>query len=136
MFPSFNILGCKKSCPVIKEYINYLEILNSRDYTSEIDFCGDINRYLYALTQKGRMSKISGCFFGAKDAADNNVDIDRLMGSTYVDFDPRTIAIYLPEDELLKRTKFGWFVRLSQQQLTSCDAIAAKWLLIAQEKQI
>ena len=116
----------------MKEYINYLEILNSRDYTGEIDFCGDIDRYLYKLTQEGKMKKISGINFGAKDTSDDDITIDRLLGSSYIDFNPSTVAIYLPEEEILKRTKFGWFSRLSQEQLRTCSSIAARWLLIAQ----
>ena len=56
------------------------------------------------------------------------------MGTTYVDFDQNIVGIYLPSDELLSRTKYGWFVRLSQSQLKECAAVAGKWLLIAQEK--
>lgn len=134
MFPTHTILGCKKECGIFKEYIHYLENLNSRDYTAEIDFCGDINRYLYNLTRQGKMKKVSGCYFGIKDTENNDVTVERLLGSTYIDFEPDTVAIYLPAEEILKRTKYGWFLRLSQQQLRDCSSIAAKWLLIAQEK--
>lgn len=134
MFPTHKILGCRKGCHVMGEYINYLEILNSRDYTAEIDFCGDIDRYLYKLTQQRKIKKISGCYFGAKDTSDNEITIDRLLGSSYIDFHPSTVAIYLPEEEILKRTKFGWFARLSQAQLRTCSSMAARWLLIAQER--
>ncbi len=134
MFPDHNIMGCTKNCPVIRSYVSYLELLNSRDYTNEVDFCGDINRYLYKQTLNGHMNKVSGCYFGAKDTSDNVVTLERLMGTTYVDFDQNIVGIYLPASELLSRTKYGWFVRQSQSQLKMCPAVAGKWLLIAQEK--
>ena len=134
MFPNHKFLGCIKECPTMKEYISYLEILNSHDYTNEMDFCGDIDRYLYKLTQLGKMNKLSGCILGAKDTDDNDVTLERLMGTTYVDFDPKIYAIYLPQEDILSRTKYGWFSRQSQAQLKKCPTVATKWLLIAQEQ--
>ena len=54
------------------------------------------------------------------------------MGNTFITFSPNKYAIYIPGDEILSRTKYEWFARLSQQQLRNCDTIAAKQLLIAQ----
>ena len=133
MFPNHKILGCKRECPTMKEYIGYLEVLNTTDYTNEIDFCGDINKFLYKLTMERKMSKLSGCLFGCEDTSGNVVNIDRLLGTTYVDFDPRMYGIYLPHDQLLSRTKYGWFTRLSQQQLLNTSSIATKWMIIGQK---
>ena len=135
LFPNHNIMGCKKENKTMEKYINYLEVLNSVDFTNEMDFCGDVDRYLYQLTQSREMNKINGCVFGALDSNGKDVTIDRLMGTTYVDFDPATYAIYIPSKELLSRTKFGWFVRLSQTQLRNCEVVVGKWLFIAQEER-
>ncbi len=131
LFPNTQIIGCKKNSPVIAEYILKLELLNSRDYTNEMDFLGDMQRNLYQYTLNGKMNKISGCVFGAKDNNNRDVTIDRLLGNTFIDFSPKLCCIYLPSNEILTRTKFSWFARLSQDQLRTCDTIAAKWLVIA-----
>ena len=72
--------------------------------------------------------------FGSKDREGREVNIDRLMGNTYIKFSPNLYSIYIPGDEILRRTKYQWFARLSQQQLRNCDTIIAKQLLIAQEQ--
>ena len=136
LFPNTQIIGCKLNSPVMKSYIDYLELINSRDYTNEIEFLGEMERYLYKMVLDGKMNKIDGCIFGTVDNVSNDVNIDRLLGSTFIDFSPRLQAIYLPGDEILKRVKYGWFARLSQQQLRTCDSVAAKWLLIAQNQKI
>jgi hypothetical protein len=136
LFPNTQIIGCKLNSPTMKLYIDYLESVNSRDFTNEMDFVGSMERFLYKLTVDGRMNKISGCVFGTKDNNNKDVNIDRLLGSTFIDFNPNLCAIYLPSDEILKRTKYGWFARLSQYQLRNCDTIAAKWLLLAQNQSI
>ena len=132
LFPNTKIIGCKKNSPIIAKYITKLELLNSRDYTNEMDFLGDVERNLYQYTSNGSMNKISGCVFGAKDNHNNDVTIDRLLGNTFIDFSAKLHGIYLPSNEILSRTKFSWFARLSQDQLRTCDTIAAKWLIISQ----
>ena len=131
-FPNTQIIGCKKNSPVIENYISKLELLNSRDYTNEMDFLGDMGRELYQYIISGKMNKIDGCTFGAKDNNNDDVTIDRLLGNTFIDFSPKLCAIYLPSREILTRTKFGWFARLSQDQLRTCDTVASKWMIIAQ----
>jgi len=93
-------------------------------------------RELYSYTQSGKMSKIDGCIFGSVDYNGKDVTIDRLLGSTFIDFSPKLEAIYLPSNEILNRTKFGWFARLSQDQLRTCNSVVAKWMVIAQNQKI
>jgi len=134
MFPTTKILGCKKNSPVITKYSHYLETLASTDYTSESDFLGQANRWLYGQFLNKKLNLVCGKMFGSKDREGREVNIDRLMGNTYIKFSPNLYAIYIPGDEILRRTKYQWFARLSQQQLRNCDTIIAKQLLIAQEQ--
>ena len=129
---NLNIIGCTKNNEIMVEYIKFLELLNSRDYTNEIDFEGDMQKYLNNLAFHNKIIKLNASYFGQKDSQNKDVDIDRLMGNTYIEFNSNLIGIYIPKKMLLKRSKYGWFVRLSQNQLRQCDNIAAKWLLIAQ----
>jgi len=79
-----------------------------------------------------KLSILDGRFFGAQDKHGNEVGIDRLMENTFIEFAVDKLAIYIPGDEILRRTKYEWFARLSQQQLRQCDTLVAKQLLIAQ----
>jgi hypothetical protein len=40
-------------------------------------------------------------------------------------------GLYIPADEILKRTAFQWFARLSAKQALASDTIIGKYLLIA-----
>ena len=131
VMPTHAIMGCTKNSPTMKEYVKYLEGLNSRDNTNEMDFNGSACEYLYKLTQTGRIIKIEGGKLGALDSTGNEVTLGRLMSSTYVDFADDMYALYLPRDEILSRTKYGWFTRLSHKQLLECPSVATKWLLTA-----
>ena len=132
-FPSHRIMGCRKNSPVMREFMLFLERLNSKDYTSEPEFLGQADRWLYQACQRNEAGPIDGAFFGIHTRDGQAVGIEELLGDTFIDFDDQKLhAIYLPEDEILSRLKYGWFPRLSQAQLHICDAMAAKYLLIAQ----
>ena len=132
IFPNNKIMGCKKNSPIMKEFLDYLERLIATDYTSEQDFLKQPNRWLYEKYITNKLFLVAGHFFGIIDAQGQEVNIDRLMNNTYIEFSPDKYAIYIPDNELLKRTKYQWFSRLSQQQLRNCETIIAKQLLIAQ----
>jgi hypothetical protein len=52
------------------------------------------------------------------------------MGNTYINFMPNLYGVYIPEYKLLKRTKFEWFPRLSQEQVLESNTIIGKLLLV------
>ena len=129
---NLDLMGCKRNCGCMNDYIKYLEKLNSRDYTNEVEFEGKMERFINKLCNDGLVKKLDGKVFGAKDKSNKDVTIDRLMGNTYVDFSENMLGIFIPQKMLLTRPKFAWFCRLSQSQLMSCDNIIAKWLIIGQ----
>ena len=126
------LMGCVKEDKNMKKFANYLELLVSRDYTNEIEFEGNISNFINKMYNKGEIIKVDGSYFGQKDESDKDVTIDRLMGNSYIHFKSNMVGIIIPQKMLLKRQKYGWFVRLSQNQLKHCDNIAAKWLIIGQ----
>ena len=129
--PNLELIGCKKNSKVMNEYIKYLELMNSRDYTSEVEFEGKIERLLNKFCMKGLIKKIDGCIFGSKDINRKDINIDRLISKKYIPFSEELMGIYIDQNMLLKRPKYSWFCRLSQRQLMTCDNIICKWLIIA-----
>ena len=123
------IIECKKNSLIMTEFVTYLEGLNSTDYTNESDFLGQYNRWLYS---NDKLNVLCAKTFGIEDIDGELVGIDRLMGNTFITFSPDKYALYIPGDEILERTKYEWFARLSREQLRDCDTVAAKQLLIAQ----
>ena len=52
------------------------------------------------------------------------------MGNSYIDLCDEAQGIYIPTDELLERTKYGWFVRMSPEQIMESDTAIGKYILI------
>lgn len=127
---SNKMLGCQKDCPLMDDYIQYLEHLVSTDYTAESIFEGNADRWL--LTPRTGVNIIRPELTGCCDVDGNVVNIDRLIGNSYIDFSPAALGVYFPQQDILKRTDYQWFARLSARQAIESDTVMGKLLLIAQ----
>jgi hypothetical protein len=135
-FPSTEIMGCKRNSPVIQKYISYLEVLISKDYTNEMDFLGECGRWCYSEIMNGNMSAITSTMFGIQTASGGNaILIDDLIGDQDVDLDSNALGLYIPERELLRRIAFGWFVRMSPEQVLESNTLIGKYLLYSNSLQ-
>jgi len=131
-FPTIQMMGCRKKNKIILELVKYLEILALSDYTNEIDFLGEADRWLYKQTIMFRMSLIDGKFFGIKTIRNKPIYINDLISDKYIDFDKRIlVGIYIPAKELLQRTNYQWYTRLSQEQVLDADTVISRYLLIS-----
>jgi hypothetical protein len=130
-FPNTLFMGCKKETPLMYEYINYLETLVSEDYTDESNFLGAYGRWTNERILNGEMNLLTADCLGAKDLHNAPVTIERLMSNTYIDLAGSVIGLYIPADEILRRTAFQWFARLSAKQALASDTIIGKYLLIS-----
>ena len=124
-------LGCEKNSPIMKNFMHYLERLMSNDPTNEIDFLGLINRWLHNKSNKFNI--ISGKEVGVKTKKNNIVRIEQLLSKSYINFDKNVLkAIYIPKEDILKRTKFMWFSRMSEKQIIESDLIISKYFVLSQ----
>ena len=133
-FPTMKIMGCKRKNPVMKEFVKYLETLAlaERTTTNEDDFLGSTDRWLYQKTATKKMTLIDGKTFGIKTICGKPIYINDLVSDKFIEFDNRyLVAIYIPAEELIKRTNYQWFTRLSERQALDADTLISKKLLIS-----
>lgn len=131
-FPNYKLIGCKKQSPCMKELMTYLEILNSTDFTNEQDFDGNINRWLYKKVEERKITMVDGRYIGTKDCEHKPVYIDHLLEQSYIQYEDTILqGIYIPDDEILRRTKYEWFARMNIQQIYESDVILAKYMVIS-----
>ena len=129
-FPSHRFMGCKKECEEIKELMLFTERLVSNDYTAEQNFLGEINKKCYELCKKNKSFVIKSKIVGVRDIHNNYIRIEDLLGSSYIDFCDSLNGIYIPDKEILKRTKYQWFARMSEEQIYSSNMIIAKHMIV------
>jgi hypothetical protein len=130
-FPDTKFMGCQRNCPMMLNYMNYLEIVASTDFTSDSDYNGSYGRWCFDKINKNEMNIIPAHFLGMSDASGKQVTLEMLMSNNFLNLSGQVQGLYIPADEILKRTAYQWFARLSAKQALSSDTTIGKYLLIA-----
>jgi len=130
-FPNTTFMGCLKETPVMMEYISYLENIISQDFVDESTIVGAYGRWCYQKSLKGEVGVIPAGKLGIKDADDIAISIDRLISNTFINLSGDVLGLYLPADDIINRTAYNWFARLSAKQVLESDTTIGKYLLIA-----
>lgn len=130
-YPSTQFMGCKKDSSTMDEYVRYLEQLNSSDYTAESIFVGEDSEWCTKKIAGCDLTLIPGKFLGARSVDGGILGLEDLMGNSYVDVEKSAVGIYIPEKEIMRRSKFQWFTRLSTGQALTSDTVIGKYLVIA-----
>jgi hypothetical protein len=130
--PSTKMMGCRKFDPVMKEYMEFLMEINNRDHTQDMDFTGESSRWWLAkqAATPSAVSIIPAPELGVKTITNKPVLIEELMADVDVRLSPTAVGLYVPEQEILRRSKFHWFARLSPKQVLDSNTLVGKYLLI------
>jgi hypothetical protein len=127
--PDSYFCGASKNNETVKEYIKYLKMKNRNPYFSnEPDFLGENNEWLIKSINEGKVNLVNGEMIGIKKRNRKPILIEDLMEENYLDLPENVCGIYIPEDELLKRNKFNWFVAMESQQILESNIILSKYL--------
>jgi len=130
-YPSTKLMGCEKDCDSMKCYINMLETIISQDSTAESIFTGEIQMWLNEKVKQKRINIITSEYFGGRDNNGKLITIDQLMGSSFIEFHDSMLGIYIPDSELLLRSKYSWLSRMSSQQVLESNNVLGKYLVVA-----
>ena len=127
-------IGCNKDNEMIKKYINFLEHLISMDSTDESTFNGEIENWLNDKVIKDEINIITAEYLGGRDKNGKIVTIDQLMGDSYINFHDNLQGIYISDDDIILRSKYAWFSRLSPLQVLESNTIIGNYILLVSEK--
>lgn len=127
--PDMFFFGAFKNSETIKELIEYLKLRSqSPHFTSEMKFLGDTQEWLLQAVEKQKMNLIGGELIGVKTQTRKPILVDDLMEENFLDINPNTYGIYIPEEDILKRIKYQWFAFISVDELLESRIIIAKYL--------
>lgn len=124
------MMGSPKNHESLTEIINYLENRNAHShFTDEYQFKNDIANYLAHMTDQGKLVILDGAMIGVKSTNGKPIILDQLMEQQPLDLVPRAVGLYIPSNELLIRTKYQWFVALSEEDVLESDCALTKVML-------
>jgi hypothetical protein len=128
--PTPFFMGGKAGSETMSEFIHYLEIVNSKDFTAQADFLGVINQWLANAINQEKIISLDGTLIGTQKIDGRPIYVEELVGSTFIDLHPESLGLYIPWNELINRTSLQWFVRLSPEQVLTSNTVIGKHLLI------
>lgn len=128
-YPNISFMGANKENETLGELIEFMQRVISSDYTDQANFLGDFNRWCNKRSHK--INIINGQEIGIKNLDEEPVLIENLLGNNYINYYSNMYGIWIPDQMILKRTKYEWFARMSAKQIMESDFILAKYMLIA-----
>uniref|UniRef100_A0A6C0I6Z8 Uncharacterized protein n=1 Tax=viral metagenome TaxID=1070528 RepID=A0A6C0I6Z8_9ZZZZ len=130
-YPDASFIGAKKNNEQLREFIDYMQRLISGDYTAQIDFLGNFDKWANKNVNNKRINLIAGTDVGTKTIDNKPVLVDDLLGEDYMKLYDGMYGIWIPATAILKRRNYEWFARLSSEQIFQSKFILAKYFVLA-----
>jgi len=129
--PNCEFFGSEKENEIVKEFINFMEIEISTDFTNENKFLGNFNDWCLTKINQNYLNLIEGYSVGTKSVENEAITIESLLSDNYIHFYPKTYGIWIPQRDVLNRTHYEWFARMSSDQIFDSQFILAKYFVLA-----
>ena len=129
--PNCEFFGAKKQNETMRDFINFMEIQISRDFTNENNFLGNFNNWCSSKINENSMNLIEGKLVGIRTIENEAVTIETLLSDDYIHFYSKTYGIWIPHKDILNRLHYEWFSRMSNEQIFDSQFVLAKYLLLA-----
>ena len=130
-FPSIEFMGTNRENPVIGDLIEFIQVTISRDYTDEVNFLGEFDIWCDKKIKENKIRLIDGTLIGTKTTDNQQILVDHLLSGNYIKINKKTYGIYIPQNELMSRHHYNWFLRMSPQQVLEGNMIISKYILLA-----
>lgn len=125
-FPDTRFMGCKKNNEKMGSYIQFQESI--QDSTAQPDFIGQRNIWWCNQHVLRKATLIDGKFIGIKHLDGTRVDLADLLENKELDIHVDSFGIYIPSDDILIRSKYKWFARMSQDQILGSNMSIVKYM--------
>lgn len=128
--PDIRLVGCKRNSEQMNALISYIQKIISTDNTNEEVFDGKISRKCFEMIENKKIESVCPGMLGVKDEHNKPILLDDLMGEKFIKIRDCAVGIYIPSDQILKRTKYEWFARLNIEQVLEGNMAISKYLLV------
>jgi hypothetical protein len=127
------IIGGERRNPHIREFADYLKVRNQNPhFSAEADFLGYSSQKCITMIRERKMNLIGAEALGIKSIEGKPIGLETLMEENYLNVCPMKLyGVFIPRDEILRRTKYQWFAVMSAEELLNTNMIVTKYLINA-----
>jgi hypothetical protein len=129
--PDTYIMGCRSGDSTIGAWIEFLEKEGGPHFQNQTEFLGSSNRWFLDAAVHGGMTIVDGMYVGVKTTKSKPILLEELMETDELDLHPNCYGIYIPAEELLRRSKYEWYAVLPTEELLKTKPILTKYLIQA-----
>jgi hypothetical protein len=129
--PNCEFFGAKKENDTVKDFINFMQVEISSDFTNENNFLGNFNKWCLNKINQNYLNLIEGNLTGIKTLENEAVTVETLLSDNYIHFYPKTYGIWISQKDVLNRVHYEWFARMSTDQIFDSQFILAKYFVLA-----
>lgn len=130
--PSTAMMGCLSGNPAMGDYATFCERMVGDSFSAEAEFLGKRAEWLLRESEVRGIKRLRGELVGTRKACGAVLTIAELLGTNYVELDDNCLGIYVPANEILRRTAYQWFARMSATQVVESNTFIGKQSLLCQ----
>lgn len=107
----------------LKKYIDY--------YSNDIknDFGEQSLHFNVNYIRKNNIPYVDGKIFGIRNKNNKLITLEELMENNTIQLCPQNIGLYIPHNELIKRTKFNWYCALNFEEVLKCNIFISYYMI-------
>ena len=115
-------MGSNANNPILGEFINKYSDSCLKDLTNEC-------KYFSNQLKEMDIPMLNGKIIGTRDKNNKPILLEDLMESKPIELDLSNVGIYIPHDELIRRTKYNWYAYLNSEQVLETNVFISKYML-------
>lgn len=120
--PSFNVMAVSQTHhPLIKSFMDDMQIIISKDQSSNPNLLDTLYQKCYNLMLE---PEVLGYYTSIKTI----ISLDDLMGTNSFEFHSSTQCCIIPKEELLTYTHYGWFNKMSVEQIRNSSIALSNYI--------
>lgn len=130
--PSLYFMGANKNNQVLLDMIKFMkQRIQTPHFSADRDFLGEVEYWCLAKIDEGAMNLLGGEIVGVKTAKKKPILLENLMEEEYLPLSCHCVGVYVPDQEILERTKYQWFAIMSTQDILDSRFILSKYMKVA-----
>jgi hypothetical protein len=130
--PSPCFMGAFRNDESINSFIIFVKNMIEKDYSNVNTITGKIQDFIIEKNKEKTINIIKGNEVGVMTKDEKPILIEDLMGNSYLNIEFKTTyGIWIPSKNILKRTNYQWFARMSQEQVLLSNIMIGKYILKA-----